>query len=130
VNLTPPKHPSQVFRCACVKPVRRILVGIGDIIQGNERTDEAAKRAAIDKINPMNPPMVLKSARGNEIYQAIQKERDKKWLNGKTTARQLRNITKQNLTKLKRPMQSSRIYEKLRKGNGETLLAYARSTRG
>jgi hypothetical protein len=66
------------------------------------------------RVDVTPPPMILKSARANEIYQAIQKERDKRWLNGKKTARQLRSITKQNLTKLKRPKQSSRIYEKLR----------------
>ena len=74
---------------------------------------QAAKSAAIEKINPATQQTILKSARANEIYQAIEWENQKQWMNGKGTAKHLRNITKQNVTK--RMKQSLEIYEKLSK---------------
>jgi ribonuclease HI len=62
-------------------------------IEGMEKADQAAKKAAIEKINPVRPT-ILKSARANEIHQAIELEQQKQWLNGKETAKHLRNITK------------------------------------
>jgi hypothetical protein len=84
-------------------------------IAGNEKADQAAKRAAIEKINPAPQPTILKSARANEIHQAIEQEHQKQWVNGKDTAAHLRNITKRNMTKRKpkRTRPSSRIYGNL-----------------
>jgi ribonuclease HI len=62
-------------------------------IEGNEKADQAAKSAAIEKINPVSRPTILKSARATEIYQ---------WINGKNTAAHLRNITKRNMPRLRR----------------------------
>jgi ribonuclease HI len=71
----------------------------GDVgIAGNEKADQAAKSAAIEKINPVQPT-ILRSARANEIHQAIEREQQKQWVNGKETAAHLRNITKRNTTK-------------------------------
>jgi ribonuclease HI len=84
-------------------------------IDGNEKADQAAKSAAIEKINPTPHPTILKSARINEIHQAIERERDKLWLEGRRTATQLRSITKRNLTRPKQMKQSSRIYQNLNK---------------
>jgi ribonuclease HI len=67
-------------------------------IAGNEKADQAAKSAAIEKINPVQPT-ILRSARANEIHQAIEREQQKQWVNGKETAAHLRNITKRNTTK-------------------------------
>ena len=63
-------------------------------IVGNEKGDQAAKSAAIEKINPAPQPTILKSARMNEIHQAIEREQQKQWANRKETAAHLRNITK------------------------------------
>src|SRR5579859_7940913 len=84
-------------------------------IVGNEKGDQAAKSAAIEKINPAPQPTILKSARMNEIHQAIEREQQKQWVNGKETAAHLRNITKRNMTKRipKRTKPSSQIYESL-----------------
>jgi hypothetical protein len=86
-------------------------------IVGNEKADQAAKSAAIEKINPAPQPTILKSAQANEIHQAIKQEQQKQWLNGKETATRLRNITKQNMTKRtpKQTQPSSRIYGNLSK---------------
>jgi ribonuclease HI len=40
-------------------------------IDGNEKADQAAKSAAMEKINPAPHTTILKSARANEIHQAI-----------------------------------------------------------
>jgi tubulin alpha len=80
-------------------------------IEGNEKADQAAKSAAIEKINTATQQTILKSARANAIHQAIEQEKQKQWINGKETAKHLRNMTKQNLTKRTKP--SSRIYGKL-----------------
>jgi ribonuclease HI len=86
-------------------------------IKGNEKADQAAKSAAIEKINPVSRPTILKSARANEIHQAIEWEHQKQWINGKETAKHLRNIMKQNMTKWKpkRMKPSSQIYGNLNK---------------
>jgi ribonuclease HI len=63
-------------------------------IDGNEKADQAAKSAAIEKINPMHQLTILKSARANEIYQSIKAEQQRQWVNGKKMALLLRNITK------------------------------------
>ena len=81
-------------------------------ILGNEKADQVAKSAAMEKINPAPQP-TLKSARANEIHQAIKQEQQKQWQNGKETAAHLRNITKQNSAKRMKP--SSQIYERLSK---------------
>ena len=83
-------------------------------IEGNEKADQAAKSAAIEKINPMTQSTILKSARANEIHQAIEREQQNQWVNGKGTAAHLPNITKRNITKWQ-PKQSSRIYGMLSK---------------
>src|SRR5579859_5923617 len=70
-------------------------------IKGNENADQAAKRAAIEKINPMTHPTILKSDRVNEIHQAIEWEQQKQSVNGKETAAHLRNMTKHDETKSK-----------------------------
>ena len=86
-------------------------------IKGNEMVDQAAKSAAIEKINPSSQPTILKSARANKIHQTIEREHQTQWINGKGTARHLRDITKRNMTKRKprRTKPSSRIYGNLRK---------------
>jgi ribonuclease HI len=86
-------------------------------ISGNEKADQAAKGAAIEKINPTPHPTHLKSARANEIHQAIERENQTNWVNGKETAVHLRNITKRNMTKRnpKRTRPSSQIYRNLSK---------------
>jgi hypothetical protein len=81
-------------------------------IDGNEKADQAAKSAAMEKINPAPHTTILKSARANEIHQAIEQENQKLWVNGKDTAAHLRNITKR---KPKRTKPSSRIYGNLNK---------------
>jgi ribonuclease HI len=99
-------------------------------IEGNEKADQAAKRAAIEKINPAMPQTILKSARANEIHQAIEREKQKQWMNGKGTAKHLRNMTKQNTTKqnlTKRMKQSSQIYEKLSKRKHIAWIAWLRT---
>src|SRR5438045_8867505 len=58
-------------------------------------------------------PTILKSARANEIHQAIEREQQNQWVNGKETAAHLRNITKRNLVKRTKP--SSQIYRQLSK---------------
>src|SRR5579859_3983882 len=63
-------------------------------IEGNEKADQTAKSAAIEKINLAPKLATLKSARANEIHQAIEWEQQKQWVNGKETAAHLRNITK------------------------------------
>ena len=52
-------------------------------IAGNEKADQAAKSAAIEEINPALQLSILKSARANEIHQAIKGEQEKQWVNGK-----------------------------------------------
>jgi hypothetical protein len=81
-------------------------------IDGNEKADLAAKSAAMEKMNQAPHPTILKSARANEIHQAIEQENQKLWVNGKDTAAHLRNITKR---KPKRTKPSSRIYGNLNK---------------
>jgi RNase H len=89
-------------------------------INGNKKADQAAKSAAIDEINPI-PPIILKSARANEIHQSIEGEQQKQWVNGKGTALLLRNITKRNMMKrdpnqnTKRTRSSAEIYNRLRR---------------
>ena len=61
----------------------------------------------------MTQKIILKSARANEIHQAIEREKQKQWMNGKGTANHLRNITKRNITK--QTKQSLGIYKKLSK---------------
>ena len=66
----------------------------------------------------MTPPTILKSARANEIHQAIEQEQQNQWMDGKKTAVHLRNITKRNITKrnlIKRRKPSSQIYGQLSK---------------
>lgn len=82
-------------------------------IEGNEKADQAAKSAAIEKINPATQKIILKSARANEIHQAIEWEKQKQWMNGKGMANHLRNIMKRNITKQMK--QSLGIYKKLSK---------------
>ena len=86
-------------------------------IEGNEKADQAAKSAAIEKINPSPSPTILRSARANQVHQEIEQEHQRQWVNGKHTAAQLRNITKRNMTKRKprRTKPSLRIYENLNK---------------
>ena len=88
-------------------------------IDGNEKADQAAKSAAIEKINPMHQPAILKSARANEIHQSTAAEQQRQWVNGKGTAQHLRNITKRNMTKrnqnTKRTRSSAGIYKQLHK---------------
>jgi ribonuclease HI len=43
-------------------------------IRGNEMADQAAKSAAMEKINPSPQPTILKSALANEIHQTIERE--------------------------------------------------------
>ena len=99
-------------------------------IEGNEKADQAAKSAAIEKINPTTPPTILKSARANEIHQAIEREKQKQWMNGKGMVKHLRNMTKQNMTRqnlTKRMKQSSQIYEKLSKRKHIAWIAWLRT---
>jgi ribonuclease HI len=86
-------------------------------IDGNEMADQAAKAAAIEKLNPLPQPTILKSARVNEIHQTIKMVRQTDWTNGKRTAKHLRDITKQNMSKQKprRTKPSSQIYGNLSK---------------
>src|SRR5438045_2280639 len=58
-------------------------------------------------------PTILKSARANEIHQAIERKQQNQWVNGKETAAHLRNMTKRNLVKRTKP--SSQIYRQLSK---------------
>jgi hypothetical protein len=81
-------------------------------IYGNEMAHQAAKSAAIDKVNPTSPQTILKSAWANEIHQVIKREHQKQWVNGKETAVHLRNITKR-IPKQTKP--SSQIYGNLSK---------------
>jgi hypothetical protein len=84
-------------------------------IDGNEKADQAAKSAAIEKINPVEHPTTLKSARANEIHQAIEQEQQEQCVNGNKTAAHVQNITKRNMTKRnpKRTTSSTRIYQQL-----------------
>jgi hypothetical protein len=70
-------------------------------IKGKEMADQAAKSAAIEKINPSPQPTILKSAQANEIHQKIEREHQTQWINGKRMARHPRDITKRNMTKRK-----------------------------
>ena len=58
-------------------------------IDGNEKADQAAKSVAIEKINPTTQPTILKSARANEIHQAIKWEQRNQLVKGKGTAAHL-----------------------------------------
>jgi hypothetical protein len=98
-------------------------------IDGNEKAHQAAKSAAIEKINPALQPTILKSAWANEIHQAIEWEQQKKRINGKETAAHLQNITKRNMTKRipKRTKRSSRIYRNLSKRKHIAWIARSRT---
>src|SRR5271170_2490386 len=50
-------------------------------IEGNEKADEAAKQAAIQNINPTRKPS-LKSARSNDIHQALKWQWREGWTKG------------------------------------------------
>jgi hypothetical protein len=62
-------------------------------IEGNEKADEAAKQAAIQRINPTQKPS-LKSERSNLIHQTIKRQWREQWSNGRMTAWKLRNMTR------------------------------------
>jgi ribonuclease HI len=94
-------------------------------IEGNERADQAVKSAAIEKINARMSPTILKSARTNEIHQAIEQEQQNQWMHGKETATHLRNITKRNLMKRTKP--SSQIYGQLNKRKHTAWIARLRT---
>ena len=61
-------------------------------IEGNEKADEAAKQAAIQKINPTRKPS-LKSARSNDIHQTLKRQWQEQWTKGRRTACRLRNTS-------------------------------------
>ena len=86
-------------------------------IEGNERVDQAAKQAAIQKINTPPQKTILKLARSNVIHQSIKRQWREQWINDGGTAAQLRNITK-------RPniVPNTQIYDKL--GNNRRHIAW------
>jgi ribonuclease HI len=85
-------------------------------IEGNEKADEAAKEAALQRINPMRNAS-LKAARSNTIHQTIKQQWQEQWTNGRKTACQLRNTTNRPNAK-----PSSQIYDQL--GNERRHIAW------
>jgi len=65
-------------------------------IDGNEKADEEAKKAALEKLSEEQAPLYpkLKSAQTTKINDDINMAAKKAWNNGKTNARQLRKLTR------------------------------------
>jgi len=72
-------------------------------IEGNEKVDQAAKRAATQKMNPLPKKTILKSARANAIYQLIKQQNQNDWNNGKKTAVPLHQMSNTITAKAKPP---------------------------
>ena len=79
-------------------------------IEGNEKVDQAAKRAATQKMNPLPKKTILKSARASAIYQSIKQQNQNDWNNGKKMVVPLRQMSNTIMAKAKL---STHIYEKI-----------------
>ena len=63
-------------------------------IQGNDRADEEAKKAAIETSQTIFPYKLLKSARITQVMKEATAQWQKEWENKSSTGRQLQHITK------------------------------------